>query len=166
MTNQMSKALVPVSNTEKQKNDSDIEAEYEGSSEILDQDGAEDTQLLDSSQIDDDKELLAKINTQQREVSKLDSQMLDMEEVLAKFKASQRDMEQSLLKAMEEEYHNKIHLMQNELKRLDLMKSEDLKKATGVTAKSKIENSFKLKENELQAKLAEFKTKEREQTKL
>lgn len=43
MTNQMSKALVPVSNTEKQKNDSDIEAEYEGSSEILDQDGAEDT---------------------------------------------------------------------------------------------------------------------------
>lgn len=92
--------------------------------------------------------------------------MLDMEEVLAKFKASQRDMEQSLLKAMEEEYHNKIHLMQNELKRLDLMKSEDLKKATGVTAKSKIENSFKLKENELQAKLAEFKTKEREQTKL
>ncbi len=46
------------------------------------------------------------------------------------------------------------------------MKSEDLKKATGVTAKSKIENSFKLKENELQAKLAEFKTKEREQTKL
>ncbi len=166
MTNQMSKALVPASNTEKQKNDSDIEAEYEGSSEILDQDGAEDTQLLDSSQIDDDKELLAKINTQQREVSKLDSQMLDMEEVLAKFKASQRDMEQSLLKAMEEEYHNKIHLMQNELKRLDLMKSEDLKKATGVTAKSKIENSFKLKENELQAKLAEFKTKEREQTKL
>ena len=166
MTNQMSKALVPASNTEKQKNDSDIEAEYEGSSEILDQDGAEDTQLLDSSQIDDDKELLAKINTQQREVSKLDSQMLDMEEVLAKFKASQRDMEQSLLKAMEEEYHNKIHLMHNELKRLDLMKSEDLKKATGVTAKSKIENSFKLKENELQAKLAEFKTKEREQTKL
>lgn len=63
MTNQMSKALVPASNTEKQKNDSDIEAEYEGSSEILDQDGAEDTQLLDSSQIDDDKELLAKINT-------------------------------------------------------------------------------------------------------
>lgn len=31
MTNQMSKALVPASNTEKQKNDSDIEAEYEGS---------------------------------------------------------------------------------------------------------------------------------------
>ena len=75
--------------------------------------------------------------------------MLDMEEVLAKFKASQRDMEQSLLKAMEEEYHNKIHLMQNELKRLDLMKSEDLKKATGITAKSKIENQFKLKEIEL-----------------
>jgi hypothetical protein len=92
--------------------------------------------------------------------------MLDMEEVLAKFKASQRDMEQSLLKAMEEEYHNKIHLMQNELKRLDLMKSEDLKKATGISAKSKIENQFKLKETELQTKLSEFKLKEREQSKL
>jgi len=39
--------------------------------------------------------------------------------------------------------------MQNELKRLELMKSEDLKKATGITAKSKIENQFKLKETEL-----------------
>lgn len=57
--------------------------------------------------------------------------MLDMEEVLSKFRSSQRDMEQSLLKAMEEEYHNKILQMQNELKRLDAAKSEDLKKAQG-----------------------------------
>lgn len=49
-------------------------------------------------------------------------------------------MEQSLLKAMEEEYHKKIQQMQTELQRLDAAKSEDLKKATGTTAKSKIES--------------------------
>lgn len=69
-----------------------------------------------------------------------------MEKVLEDYKHSQRDIEQSLLKAMEEEYHKKIQLMQNELSRLDAAKSEDLKKANGVTAKTKIESQFKLKE--------------------
>ena len=49
-------------------------------------------------------------------------------------------MEQSLLKAMEEEYHNKILQMQSDLKRLEASKIEDLKKAQGVGAKSKIES--------------------------
>jgi|688.fasta_scaffold474206_1 hypothetical protein len=66
--------------------------------------------------------------------------MNEMEKMLSDFKQSQRELEQSLLKAMEEEYHNKIHLMQSELKRLDTLKNEDLKKATGTTAKTKIES--------------------------
>ena len=69
---------------------------------------AEDSHLLD---IDDNKELMAKINTQQREVSVIDNQVNEMEKMLSDFKQSQRELEQSLLKAMEEEYHNKIHLM-------------------------------------------------------
>ena len=69
---------------------------------------AEDSNLLD---IDDNKELMAKINTQQREVSVIDNQVNEMEKMLSDFKQSQRELEQSLLKAMEEEYHNKIHLM-------------------------------------------------------
>ena len=72
MTNQMSKALVPAVNMDLKKNDSDMDAEDEGSS-LLDAEVAEDSNIIDTSQIDDDKELLAKINTQQREVSKLDS---------------------------------------------------------------------------------------------
>ena len=69
---------------------------------------AEESHLLD---IDDNKELMAKINTQQREVSVIDNQVNEMEKMLSDFKQSQRELEQSLLKAMEEEYHNKIHLM-------------------------------------------------------
>ena len=69
---------------------------------------AEDSHLLD---IDDNKELMAKINTQQREVSVIDNQVNEMEKMLSDFKQSQRELEQSLLKAREEEYHNKIHLM-------------------------------------------------------
>ena len=69
---------------------------------------AEDSHLLE---IDDNKELMAKINTQQREVSVIDNQVNEMEKMLSDFKQSQRELEQSLLKAMEEEYHNKIHLM-------------------------------------------------------
>lgn len=69
---------------------------------------ADDSHLLE---IDDNKELMAKINTQQREVSVIDNQVNEMEKMLSDFKQSQRELEQSLLKAMEEEYHNKIHLM-------------------------------------------------------
>jgi len=75
-------------------------------------------------------------------------------------------MEQSLLKAMEEEYHNKIMEMHNELKRLEAAKSEDLKKATGTTAKTKIESQFKQKETEMQTKIQELKIKEKEQANL
>ena len=48
MTNQMSKALVPTVNMDLKKNDSDMDAEDEGSS-LLDAEVAEDSNIIDTS---------------------------------------------------------------------------------------------------------------------
>jgi len=48
MTNQMSKALVPTVHMDLKKNDSDVEAEEEGSS-LLDVEVVEDSNLIDTS---------------------------------------------------------------------------------------------------------------------
>jgi len=53
----------------------------------------------------------AKIKTQKTEVNVLDNQVQNMESMLQDFKSSQRALEQNLLKAMHEEYHNKILVM-------------------------------------------------------
>ena len=119
------------------ENDDAIDENSAVSEQILE---VSEDSLIDASNLEDNKEFEAKIKTQQKEVSVIDTQMNEMERMLSDFKQSQRDMESSLLKAMTEEYHSKIHLMTTELKRLDALKNEDLKKASGTTAKTRIES--------------------------
>ena len=52
---------------------------------------------------------------------------------------------------MKEEYHKKIQEMNEEMLRIEQEKDESLKKTTGNAQKSKIEDMYKQKSNELKA---------------
>ena len=69
--------------------------------------------------------------------------------MLEVIKNSQRELQDTLLNAMKEEYHKKIQTMNDEMARLELEREENLKKTTGNAQKSKVEDMFKQKSNEL-----------------
>ena len=67
---------------------------------------------------------------------------------------------------MREEYHKKINLMADEIRRLDTEKTQSLQQTSGNAQKGRIEEQYKKKEVELKAKLKELENKQREQTRL
>lgn len=71
-------------------------------------------------------------------------------------------MQDALLKEMREEYHKKISVMAEEIRRLDTEKVQSLQQSTGNAQKGRIEEQFRKKEVELKAKLKELEKKQQE----
>lgn len=67
--------------------------------------------------------MLDSINNLESEEKHLDEEMLQKEALLEKIKEQQKSMQDALLKEMREEYHKKITVMADEIRRLDTEKT-------------------------------------------
>jgi len=68
-------------------------------------------------------DMLDSINNLESEEKHLDEEMLQKEALLEKIKEQQKSMQDALLKEMREEYHKKITVMADEIRRLDTEKT-------------------------------------------
>ena len=75
-------------------------------------------------------------------------------------------MQDTLLKEMREEYHKKISAAVEEIRRLETEKQESITKSATHAQKTKVEDAFKKKQDELKLKLKELETKQKQEAQL